>query len=259
MIGGAFAQVNNQCPQSGAKFLELARDYNSCNSVVGADPGACQRFCDEADKLVNGGQVANGQCSSDQIRSIQASAIQQGRSEGIQQGRDEVLRDLSIKEDYISVDYYGINQDDCARRANMAVQGLRLEAIQRCNSKAASIKNCYISAEKVTGSDGRPPRFEGSAQFRREDNRSTQEECQKSALNDATQQALKKCMASTGSECVISASETILTHRLQAPGGLRMGRRDDRICDAKVIADAPRDLSYKCNMRVSARNQAFAN
>jgi hypothetical protein len=263
IMSGAFADTSRSCPQPSTKFLELAKDYSACNSVVGSDENACNRFCEESEKLLSNGNMTSGPvqqiCSADQIRSAQAQARQDGMNQGMQQGRDEVLRDLSVKEDFVSVDYYGENEADCARRVNQSSQGLRVEAVKRCNARAASIRNCFIKEEKVIGAFGRPPKFTGEANFKREDNRSTQEECQSTALTQASAQAAEKCRTSTGETCSIIPQETILTHRLQAPGGLRMGRRDSRVCDAKVVFEAPAGLNFKCNMRISARNQAFAN
>lgn len=261
MMTSAFADTSRLCSQANSKFIEVAQNYNACNSIMGSDQQACNNFCDDAEKLVGGGyqSPSQGQCSFDQIRRAEAEGREQGVRQGVQQGRDEVLRDLSVREDYVSQDYFGINENDCANRAAQATERLRMEAISRCNNKAASIKNCFIQNEKVTGTFGRPPKFEGTARFDKADNRSNQDECQRTALSQATSTALRKCLEATGTECSINNNETILTHRLQSPSGPRLGRRDSRICDAKVVAEAPRDLSYKCNIRISARNQAFAN
>ena len=254
-----FANSERACGQQNARFLEVVGNYQACNSVIGSDPSACNRFCADADKLINSGYGGGGSCSMDQIREYENRARAQGQNEGRQQGRDEVLRDLSVREDYISPDYYGINEADCAQRASQSSQRLRMEAVARCNNKAQSIRNCFIRDEKVTGTFGRPPKFEGAASFKKEDNRSNEEECRRTALAEATNEVLRACNEATGTQCSISERETILTHRLQQPSGPRLGRRDTRICDAKVFAEAPRDLAYKCNVRISARNQAFNN
>lgn len=260
VIAQAHADSSRMCSQSHVKFLELARDYNNCNSVVGSSSESCNSFCDAADELTTRGRTTNaGSCSVEQIRDIQERARQDGQSLGRQQGREEVLKDLSIKEEFVSKDFFGINEDDCSRRVVQSSQPLRVEAIRRCNSKAESIRNCFIRSEQVSGSFGRPPKFAGNHTFKKDDNRSTQDECQRTALAEATSFALRQCSDATGSTCSIINSETILTHRIQQPSGPRLGRRDSRICDAKVYAEAPRDLAYKCNIRISARNQAFAN
>lgn len=261
IMSNAFADTASQCGQAHSSFLEVAREYQACNSALGSDPAACNKFCDDATKISSSGQLPPAQqyCSPEQTRQIEQNARNQGVTQGRQQGRDEVLRDLQAREDFISADYYGTNDADCAQRVSQATQGLRIQAIQRCNDKAVSIKNCYILNEKVVGSVGRPPLFTGNANFRREDNRSTEDECRKTAESQATAQAMQQCQAATGSQCSVDPSQTLVTHRTQAPGGLRMGRRDDRICDAKIVVEAAKDLGYKCNARISARNQAFSN
>ncbi|MDO9181156.1 MAG: hypothetical protein Q7U04_02045 [Bacteriovorax sp.] len=261
LMSSAFADTASLCSQSHTSFLEVAREYSACNSIVGSDQAACNKFCEDADKLNGSGVILPAQqyCSPDQINSIEKRARMEGIDQGRRQGRDEVIRDLSVKEDFISADYYGINESDCSNRVSQATQNLRIEAIRRCNEKATSIRNCYIQSEKNTGSFGRPPKFEGVGNFRRDDNRSNQDECQKAALAQATSMALKSCMDATGNECSVNTAETLLNHRLQAPSGPRFGRRDDRICDAKVVVEASKDLAYKCNAKISARNQVSAN
>ena len=136
---------------------------------------------------------------------------------------------------------------------------LRVQAIERCNDKAVSIKNCTVLGEKIVGSSARPPAFEGRSTFNKNDNRSTEQDCRKTSEADATSQALKSCQDATGSKCSVDSSKTIVTHRIQSPFGPRLGRRDDRICDAKVVVEAARDLGYKCSAKISVRNQAFAD
>jgi hypothetical protein len=255
--------TSGSCPQQNQKFLEVAKDYNSCNSITGSNPQACTRFCESADRMLRDGGFPGGSstnsCSPEQIRQLQAEARAQGINQGKQEGRNEVIRDLSVREDFISLDFYGINEEDCATRAKSNSQNLRLEAIRRCNDKAIAIKNCTVQNEVVNGSFGRPPLFEALGNFNREDNRSTEEECRTTALAIATQTALRNCLTATGNSCTIIPTETNVTHRLQAPSGPRLGRRDKRICDARVVAEAPKDLTYKCNLRISARNQISPN
>lgn len=261
-IVSANAQSDVSCSQSNLKFLEVARDYSSCNSITGSDSLACNRFCEAADKLLSSGYPGGPSqpyCSPEEIRSIQQQARLDGAREGRQQGRDEVIRDLSVREEAVSQDFYGLNEDDCSRRASQSTEQLKIDVIRKCNSKASSIRNCYIQNEKITGSFGRPPKFEGKGHFKKDDNRSTQDECQKNVLADATTQAMSNCLNSTGQQCSILSAETILTHRVKSPSGPRFGRRDERICDATVFAEAPRDLTYKCNVKLSARNQVSAN
>lgn len=261
IMTNAFADTATTCPQGNSAFLQVAQAYTACNSVVGADQAACNKFCEDSDKLLGSSRPAPAEqyCSPEQIRTIQAQARNQGIIQGTQQGRDEVLRDLSAREDFISAEYFGINEDDCARRVSQATQNLRIEAIKRCNDKAVTIKNCVILNEKVSGSFGRPPKFEGNGSYQKDDRASNQEDCQKSALADATKIALQRCTEATGYVCTVNQAQTILTHRLQQPGGLRLGRRDQRICEARVSVEAAADLGYKCNAKISARNQAFAN
>lgn len=261
VMSSAFADTASQCGQSNTSFLELAREYQACNSVMGPDAAACNRFCSDASKIGGSGIIlpAEQYCSQDQIRKIEISARSQGETEGRQQGRNEVLRDLQAREDFISSDYFGINQDDCGQRVTQATQYLRVQAIQRCNDKAVSIKNCEVSSEKIVGSSARPPLFEGKANFNKNDNKSSEVECRKTAEAEAISDALKKCQEATGSKCSVDSSKSIITHRIEAPRGLRFGRRDDRICDAKVVVEAARDLGYKCSAKISVRNQAFAD
>jgi hypothetical protein len=257
----SFAQdaTSRSCYQQNEKFIQVARDYNSCNSITGSDPRACGRFCEDTDRMLRGGASSGGSCSPEQMRRLQAEARAQGINQGRQEGRNEVIRDLSVREDFISADFYGINEDDCGKRARANSQNLRLEAIRRCNDKAVAIKNCFVQNEVVNGSLSRPPLFEARNTFERQDNRSTEEECRSSSLAEATQLALRNCLTATGSTCTITPSETSITHRIQEPSGPRLGRRDKRICDARVVAEAPKDLTYKCNMRISARNQVSSN
>ena len=256
---GALAQDSNSartCSSQNSKFLQVARDYSNCNSITGSDQQACSRFCEDSDRMLreSTGPVG-GSCSADQIQRYQAEARMQGVQQGRQEGRNEVIRDLSVREDFVSSDFYGINEVDCHQRASANSQRLRIEAIHRCNSKAVSIKNCYVESETTKGTFGRPPLFEARANFKRDDNKSTQEECQNSVIAQATQEALRNCLNATGSTCVINPAHTTLNHRIEKPSGPRFGRRDERICDARIVAEAPRDLSFKCNVRISARNQ----
>lgn len=261
LMSNAFADTGSQCGQANASFLDLAREYQACNSVMGSDSASCNRFCSDANIIGSSGVVLPAQqyCSPEQVRQIDLNARGQGEAQGRQQGREEVLRDLQAREDFISSDYFGINADDCGQRVSQATQNLRIHAIQRCNDKAVSIKNCYVQNEKIVGSVARPPSFEGNANFKKDDNKSTEQECRKTSEADARSEALRKCQEATGSQCSVDSSKTIITYRIQAPGGLRFGRRDDRICDAKVIVEAARDLGYKCSAKISVRNQAFAN
>lgn len=260
-MSSAFADTASQCGQSNASFVELVREYQACNSITAPDSVSCNRFCVEAKGIGSSGVTlpAEQYCSQDQIRKIEISARSQGETQGRQQGRNEVLRDLQAKEDFISSNFYGINSDDCGQRALQATQELRVQAIERCNDKAVSIKNCTVLGEKIVGSSARPPAFEGSSTFNKNDNRSTEQDCRKTSEADATSQALKSCQDATGSKCSVDSSKTIVTHRIQSPFGPRLGRRDDRICDAKVVVEAARDLGYKCSAKISVRNQAFAD
>jgi hypothetical protein len=257
----SFAQdgSSRSCPQQNEKFIQVAKDYSSCNSITGPDPQACARFCEDTDRMLRGGASSGGSCSPEQIGRLQAEARAQGINQGRQEGRNEVIRDLSVREDFVSADFYGINEDDCGRRVRANSQVLRLEAVRRCNDKAVTIKNCFVQNEVINGSFSRPPLFEGRNTFERQDNRSTEEECKSSSLAEATQLALRNCLTATGSTCTIIPSETSVTHRIQEPWGPRLGRRNKRICDARVVAEAPKDLTYKCNMRISARNQVSSN
>lgn len=263
MIGGAFAQSVPLCPQAADTYLRLGETLDKCTSVR-ASTGkeeACRNFCDEANKLI--GSTGGGGCTNQEVEGVRRAAIQegynQGLNRGLQDGRNEVLADLQVKVDGVSPDYYGTNLSTCGDRARLDSQRFKVESIQKCNGQARTIKNCYIAKEEITGSAGRPPKFTGEGNFKADDNRSSQDECQRKSLAQATQTALERCRIATGSECTINAPETIVTHNIKEPGGLRMGRRDQRICDAKVVAEAPVDLAFKCNLRISARNQAFAN
>ena len=260
-MSSAFADTASQCGQSNASFIGLVQEYQACNSITGSDLAACSRFCADASKIGGSGYLppAEQYCSQDQIRKIEISARSQGETEGRQQGRNEVLKDLQAREDFVSDDYYGANEDDCGRRVSQATQGLRIEAIKKCNDKAVTIKNCSIQSEKVIGSIGRPPVFEANGNFRKEDNRSSESECKQTAEARANAEVLKKCQESTGSQCSIISSKSIVTYRVQSPSGPRFGRRDDRICDARGFAEAAKDLGYKCSAKISVRNQAFSN
>lgn len=247
----SIASSSSYCAQQDSSFLSLVREYQSCNSVVGSDSSACQSFCSSADLLLGRSMNPVGAgCSSDQLKAAE--------SNGRQQGRNDIIRDLSAKEDYVSADFYGINEADCGQRVAQATQKLRLEAINKCNSKAQTIKNCFIRDQKVIGQFARPPKFEGASKFEKDDNKSTEEECKKTALANAQKAALNACSTATGAQCTVLEGETILTHREEKPWGPRLGRRDQRICQAKIFVEAPKDLTYKCNMRISARNQYSA-
>ncbi len=258
-MSNAFADTASQCGQSNASFLGLVQEYQACNSITGSDLASCNRFCADASKLAGSGylQPAEQYCSQEQIRKIEIISREQGQADGRQQGRNEVLRDLQAKEDFISSDYYGTNSDDCSQRVSQATQNLRIQAIQKCNDKAVSIKNCAVLGEKVVGSIARPPLFEGNSNFRKDDNKSTESECRQTSEAQATSEALKKCQDATGSQCSVIPSKSIVTYRIQSPSGPRFGRRDDRVCDARIFAEAARDLGYKCNAKISVRNQAF--
>ncbi len=253
-----YANTQALCGQADLSFKELAQKYRTCNDLVSSSQESCDNFCYDASKLL-GSSNQGGSCSADEITRIQQDARSQGIKQGVQMGRDEVLRDLSVKEDYVSRDYYGINEADCASRASQASQNLRLDAINRCNSKAISIKNCYVQSEKVVGAFSQAPKFTENGYFKRDDNRSSEQECRDFALSDATKKALSQCNEVTGTSCSINETLTIINHKVEKVSGPRFGRRDQRICDARVTAEASPDLGYKCNIRISARNQAFAN
>lgn len=89
MMSSAYAGTAESCPQANTKFLDVAKSYPACNSIVGGDSASCNNFCDNAEKLLGlggaGGTLAV--CTPDQIRIAQNEGRQQGMNEGRQQGR----------------------------------------------------------------------------------------------------------------------------------------------------------------------------
>lgn len=233
----ALANPSNHCPQQSQAFEALQRNYNSC--LYGGNN--CDSFCSQSSPLLGGSSTGNVGCTN--------SDLENARN----QGRQEVLRDLSVTQTLVSANFYGINADDCKQRLLTNVQPLIIDAQNRCNNQARTIRNCRVVGEpRVIGSFGRPAKIEGRGNVELRASSSSEASCRDAAVQRAQADALANCQRAVGSTCTISNDRPVVSYRVDRNpfGG------DKRKCGATVTADASADITYTCKAEITARNQA---
>ncbi|MEK7355682.1 MAG: hypothetical protein AAB250_04495 [Bdellovibrionota bacterium] len=228
----AHAALNCQAPLDALKT-----DIGSCNF---GDQTACDIVCEKlAPRALPGTSLPS--CSS--------ADIQVAR----QEGRQEVLRDLSvtaIRQDFA----YGIDEADCTSRVRLGVNSLRERAIQECNNKATSIHNCQVVGEaRINTSAATIPRIKGNGELELKKKTSDEPTCRAGALERAKNEALNNCKIKVGYDCTLSPDSTaIVTHKIEN-AILGIGS-DKRRCKAEIVAIPPANVRVQCTAEIKAIN-----
>lgn len=218
----------------------LKTDIGSCNF---GDQAACDLACSKlAPQALPGSQPS---CST--------ADLQVAR----QQGREEVLRDLSAtatRQDFS----YGVDEADCISRVKLGIETLRNRVTQECNNKATSIRNCRVIGEaRINTSAATIPRIAGAGEMELKAKSSDEATCRAGALERAKNDALNTCKIKVGYDCTLSPDSTaIVTHKIdKAFIGIGSDRRK---CRAEIVAIPPTNVRVQCTAEIKAINTVGA-
>jgi hypothetical protein len=219
---------------------QLKTDIGSCNF---GDQAACDSVCTKLAPSSLPGSVPS--CST--------ADLQVAR----QQGREEVLRDLSVtavRQDFA----YGIDEADCTARVKLGVETLRNRVIQECNNKATSIRNCRVIGDaRINTAAATIPRVKGEGAIELKLKSSDEPTCRANALERAKQDALNACKQRVGYDCSLAEDSTaIVTHKIDK-AILGIGS-DKRKCRAEIVAIPPSNVRVQCTAEIKAINTVGA-
>lgn len=223
--------------------LNCQSDLDAFKNTMGSCNFGDQAACDSVCIALAPKSISQAGCSQ--------SDLELARSKG----RNEVINDLrasATRQDMA----YGLDDADCTARVRQKVDVLRQSAINECNNKASSIKNCQVMGEaRITVASASIANIKGVGDIELKAKSSDEASCRANALQRAKDDALISCKNMTGYDCTLNADSTaIVTHKI-SKALLGIGS-DKRKCRAEITALPSQNVRVQCTAEIKAVNTA---